>query len=419
MLAGLLDDGEGRVDREVDPADRLGRVAGDQADLVPRLGGRAAGRGRRAPGRRRRGWCARGPGRARTDDIHGVNVALYQLSYRPRVVTAGADAHDRTCGVIVSGRAGSGIAAIALEPDCSEVWTVESYLALSEFHAGASSQSRVERVQDSPIVPPHPGGHPARGRTPRVDPRREAHDSQDHGASLRATAVVPAVALVAAGFAAAGTTASVVGSTSPASVSRQHPRRRVLHQHRRTHAPRRRSTRTSSSARPGKPVSRQAAAERPRRRPRPTTRKHAKGNPVAARQLAKVEAKAIRTGRAPRRSRASTRSAKTTQQAKLLTILVEFNAAGQRRLHRRRWCPTASAPRAACRATSRTAPRTTSIPNPAHVRPQGQQLDVGPGLLVRALQQDALHQDGHHPARPPRPQGPRRQGRASTSPATP
>ncbi len=38
----------------------------------------------RAPARPRiRVTFSGGPGRDRTDDIHGVNVALYQLSYRP------------------------------------------------------------------------------------------------------------------------------------------------------------------------------------------------------------------------------------------------------------------------------------------------------------------------------------------------
>ena len=54
--------------------------------------------------------------------------------------------------------------------------------------------------------------------------------------------------------------------------------------------------------------------------------KHAKGNPVAARQLAKLEAEAVRTGKSPKQVKASKfKQAKTTQQAKLLTILVEFN----------------------------------------------------------------------------------------------
>ncbi|SCE66295.1 immune inhibitor A [Micromonospora purpureochromogenes] len=50
-------------------------------------------------------------------------------------------------------------------------------------------------------------------------------------------------------------------------------------------------------------------------------RKYAGGNPVAARELAKLEAKAIKTGQNPRQIK----GAKGTQTAKLLTLLVEFN----------------------------------------------------------------------------------------------
>lgn len=49
--------------------------------------------------------------------------------------------------------------------------------------------------------------------------------------------------------------------------------------------------------------------------------KHAKGNPVAARQLAITEAEAVAKDTSPRNLKHS----KTTQQAKLLTILVEFD----------------------------------------------------------------------------------------------
>ncbi|MFI6065303.1 immune inhibitor A domain-containing protein [Micromonospora sp. NPDC051227] len=50
-------------------------------------------------------------------------------------------------------------------------------------------------------------------------------------------------------------------------------------------------------------------------------RKHARGNPVTARQLAKDEAKSLKTGQNPRKFK----KAPTTQTAKLLTLLVEFN----------------------------------------------------------------------------------------------
>jgi immune inhibitor A len=52
-------------------------------------------------------------------------------------------------------------------------------------------------------------------------------------------------------------------------------------------------------------------------------RKYAQGNPVTARELAKLEAKAIKTGQNPRQIK----QAKGTQTAKLLTLLVEFNEA--------------------------------------------------------------------------------------------
>ena len=54
-------------------------------------------------------------------------------------------------------------------------------------------------------------------------------------------------------------------------------------------------------------------------------RKHSQGNPVAARQLAKLEAKAIKTGQNPKKIKSQYKGAKATQQARLLTILVEFN----------------------------------------------------------------------------------------------
>ena len=54
-------------------------------------------------------------------------------------------------------------------------------------------------------------------------------------------------------------------------------------------------------------------------------RKHPKGNPVAARQLAKLEAKAIQTGQNPKQIKSQYKGAKATQEARLLTILVEFN----------------------------------------------------------------------------------------------
>ena len=53
--------------------------------------------------------------------------------------------------------------------------------------------------------------------------------------------------------------------------------------------------------------------------------KHAQGNPVTARELAKLEAKAIKSGKNPKEIKNRYKGAKSTQEAKLLTILVEFN----------------------------------------------------------------------------------------------
>ena len=54
-------------------------------------------------------------------------------------------------------------------------------------------------------------------------------------------------------------------------------------------------------------------------------RKYAQGNPVAARQLAKLEAKAQKTGQSPMQIKSQYKGAKATQTARLLTILVEFD----------------------------------------------------------------------------------------------
>ncbi|RXZ73326.1 immune inhibitor A domain-containing protein [Agromyces albus] len=56
-------------------------------------------------------------------------------------------------------------------------------------------------------------------------------------------------------------------------------------------------------------------------------RKFSEGNPIAARGLAKLEAKSIETGESPKDLKSRYKQAKSTQEAKLLTILVEFSEA--------------------------------------------------------------------------------------------
>ena len=70
----------------------------------------------------------------------------------------------------------------------------------------------------------------------------------------------------------------------------------------------------------GSTSARQAIGAAAFERAKENDQKHAQGNPVAAKQLATTEAKAVKTGKSPKNLRKS----KTTQQAKLLTILVEF-----------------------------------------------------------------------------------------------
>ncbi len=137
--------------------------------------------------------------------------------------------------------------------------------------------------------------------------------------------------------------------------------------------------------------------------------KNARGNPVTAHELAKLEAKAIKSGKSPKAIKSHYKGAKSTQEAKLLTILVEFNESANDDFSDVQ-VPTAFGATDCKPGSVQNGPLHNNIPNPgATGRAQGQQLDVGPGLLVRALQQDALHRRGHHRAGSPRPDGPRRQ----------
>jgi immune inhibitor A len=143
------------------------------------------------------------------------------------------------------------------------------------------------------------------------------------GHRLRATAVVPAVALVAAGFAAVGSTASVAAAPAPASVPTSETP--VGDYYLNTVAPRA----EAAFAKDVKLSKNKATTQRQLdalAKAKVYDEKHAKGNPKAARQLAKLEAQAIETGKSPKALKKSRyKQAKATQEAKLLTILVEFN----------------------------------------------------------------------------------------------
>jgi immune inhibitor A len=147
------------------------------------------------------------------------------------------------------------------------------------------------------------------------------------GHRLRATAVVPAVALVAAGFAAVGSTASVAAAPAPAPAPASVPAAEtpVGDYYLNTVAPRA----EAAFAKDVKLSKNKATTKRQLdalAKAKVYDEKHAKGNPKAARQLAKLEAQAVQTGKSPKALKKSKyKQAKTTQEAKLLTILVEFN----------------------------------------------------------------------------------------------
>ncbi|SBT50885.1 immune inhibitor A domain-containing protein [Micromonospora auratinigra] len=90
-------------------------------------------------------------------------------------------------------------------------------------------------------------------------------------------------------------------------------------------------------------------------------RKFAGGNPVAARELAKAEAKAIKTGKSPRQIK----QAKGTQTAKLLTLLVEFNDQANDDFTDVYVPKTVFEDRSCVLGTVQNGPKHNTIPNPA------------------------------------------------------
>ncbi len=90
-------------------------------------------------------------------------------------------------------------------------------------------------------------------------------------------------------------------------------------------------------------------------------RKYAGGNPIAARELAKLEAKSIRTGHSPRKIK----KAKSTQTAKLLTLLVEFNDKANDDFTDVMVPKTVFEDRTCVPGTVQNGPRHNTIPNPA------------------------------------------------------
>ncbi|MBO4207352.1 immune inhibitor A domain-containing protein [Micromonospora echinofusca] len=92
-------------------------------------------------------------------------------------------------------------------------------------------------------------------------------------------------------------------------------------------------------------------------------RKFAGGNPVTARELAKIEAKAIRTKQSPRKIKRAT----TTQTAKLLTLLVEFNDTANDDFTNVMVPQTVFGDRTCVPGTVQNGPLHNNIPNPANL----------------------------------------------------
>ncbi|MBM7492063.1 immune inhibitor A [Micromonospora luteifusca] len=89
--------------------------------------------------------------------------------------------------------------------------------------------------------------------------------------------------------------------------------------------------------------------------------KHARGNPVTARQLAKDEATSLKTGKNPRQFK----KAPTTQTAKLLTLLVEFNDTANDDFTGVMVPKTVFEDRTCVPGTVQNGPKHNNIPNPA------------------------------------------------------
>jgi immune inhibitor A len=135
-----------------------------------------------------------------------------------------------------------------------------------------------------------------------------------------AAAVVPAVALMTAGVASAG--ASGTATAAPATGSQGASAVDYINYV----APRAEKA-SVKDVKLTKDAKRNKAVVDAIERATQVDAKHAGGNPVAARQLAKLEAKAIKGKTSPKHIKSQYKNAKTTQTAKLLTILVDFNEA--------------------------------------------------------------------------------------------
>ena len=135
----------------------------------------------------------------------------------------------------------------------------------------------------------------------------------------RAAAVVPALALAAAGLAAASAsgTATAAPSGSGASTTTDYYINYA--------APRAEKAYGTDVSLTKDGKKNQAILDDALARATRVDAKNAGGNPVTARELSKLEAKAVKSGTSPKAIKSQYKGAKSTQTAKLLTILVDFD----------------------------------------------------------------------------------------------
>ena len=240
------------------------------------------------------------------------------------------------------------------------------------------------------------------------------------GSRLRATAVVPAVALVAAGFAAAGTSASVGGAApSPASVPAADTHGDYYLN---TVAPRAEAAFGSRRPAVSKGDETEAAAKQAAQRPgegQGVRREALQGQPgrcATARQARgqgdpdgqEPEGDQAASSSRPRRRRRPSSSPSSSSSTSRRTTTSPGSMV-PRRLRRRR---------PACPAHVQNGPTHNKIPNPADSTLQDNNSMWVPDFSSAALQHDALHQEGHHRAGPHRTSRAPTASPASTSPAT-
>jgi immune inhibitor A len=182
-------------------------------------------------------------------------------------------------------------------------------------------------------------------------------------ARTRAAVVLPALALAVAGVAAAGTSggATAAPSTEPATAPASGDDYYINYVAPRTEKSSdydpRINRRTGSISKEKSPDALSQAYRE--------DRKNAKGNPAAARQLSRLEASAIRKGTSPQRIKAKWKQAPETQEARLLTILVEFDDQANDDFSGVQVPRTVFGDRTCVPGTVQNGPKHNNIPDPA------------------------------------------------------